>query len=48
MEFGHTKVFIRSPQTLTALERRRAEAIPSIVLILQKVGVSGGVVTVYA
>ena len=37
MEFGHTKVFIRSPQTLTYLERRRADTIPYIVLILQKV-----------
>ena len=36
-EFGHSKVFIRSPQTLTALERKRAEAIPKVVLILQRV-----------
>ena len=38
-EFGHTKIFIRSPQTLTALERKRAEAIPKVVLILQRVSV---------
>ena len=36
-EFGKTKIFIRSPQTLTLLERKRLEAIPRIVIILQKV-----------
>lgn len=36
--FGHTKLFIRSPQTLVTLEQSRARLIPIIVLLLQKVG----------
>lgn len=36
VKFGHTKIFIRSPQTLFALERARNEMIPSIVVLLQK------------
>lgn len=36
VKFGRTKVFIRSPQTLFALERKRNEMIPSIVILLQK------------
>lgn len=35
--FGHTKLFIRSPQTLVTLEQSRARLIPIIVLLLQKV-----------
>lgn len=36
--FGHTKLFIRSPQTLVTQEQSRARLIPIIVLLLQKVG----------
>lgn len=36
VKFGHTKIFIRSPQTLFALERARNDMIPSIVILLQK------------
>jgi hypothetical protein len=35
--FGHSKLFIRSPRTLVALEQSRARLIPIIVLLLQKV-----------
>lgn len=35
--FGHSKLFIRSPQTLVTLEQGRARLIPIIVLLLQKV-----------
>ncbi|CAO1341197.1 unnamed protein product [Diamesa hyperborea] len=35
-KFGHTKVFIRSPQTLLSLERQRNDMIPNIVILLQK------------
>lgn len=35
--FGHSKLFIRSPQTLVALEQSRARLVPIIVLLLQKV-----------
>lgn len=35
--FGHSKLFIRSPQTLVTLEQSRARLIPIIVLLLQKV-----------
>lgn len=35
-KFGHTKIFIRSPKTLFALERQRNEMIPNIVILLQK------------
>ncbi|KAJ6655115.1 hypothetical protein lerEdw1_006019 [Lerista edwardsae] len=34
--YGHTKVFIRTPQTLFCLEQERAQLIPIIVLLLQK------------
>ncbi|KAM9650429.1 unconventional myosin-Ig isoform 2-T2 [Trichechus inunguis] len=34
--FGHSKLFIRSPQTLVTLEQSRAHLIPIIVLLLQK------------
>lgn len=36
VKFGHTKIFIRSPETLFALERARNDMIPSIVVLLQK------------
>jgi len=38
VQYGKTKVFIRSPQTLFELERRRTDKIPSICVTLQKVG----------
>ncbi|XP_012257190.2 unconventional myosin ID [Athalia rosae] len=34
--YGHTKIFIRSPRTLFALEKARSELIPGIVILLQK------------
>lgn len=34
--YGHTKIFIRTPQTLFCLEQERAQLIPIIVLLLQK------------
>jgi len=37
VQYGKTKVFIRSPQTLFELERRRTEKIPSICTTLQRV-----------
>ncbi|XP_041975732.1 unconventional myosin ID-like, partial [Aricia agestis] len=36
VQFGHTKLFIRSARTIHALEAARAELIPSIVVLLQK------------
>lgn len=39
--YGHTKVFIRTPRTLFCLEQERAQLIPIIVLLLQKVGMRG-------
>lgn len=39
--YGHTKVFIRTPRTLFCLEQERAQLIPIIVLLLQKVGARG-------
>lgn len=36
VKFGKTKIFIRSPQTLFALERQRNDMIPHIVTLLQK------------
>ncbi|XP_073407296.1 unconventional myosin-Ig-like isoform X1 [Dendrobates tinctorius] len=35
--YGYTKVFIRTPQTLFSLEQERAQLIPIIVLLIQKV-----------
>ena len=37
VQYGKTKVFIRSPQTLFELEKRRTDKIPSICITLQKV-----------
>ncbi|XP_066585268.1 unconventional myosin ID [Prorops nasuta] len=36
VKYGHTKVFIRSPRTLFALEKARSKLIPNIVVLLQK------------
>ncbi|XP_022246802.1 unconventional myosin-Id-like [Limulus polyphemus] len=36
VKYGKTKVFIRSPQTISKLEELRAEMIPTLVLLLQK------------
>ncbi|XP_049872958.1 unconventional myosin ID [Pectinophora gossypiella] len=36
VQFGHTKLFVRSAKTLHSLEAARAELIPSIVVLLQK------------
>ncbi|XP_029660963.1 unconventional myosin ID [Formica exsecta] len=36
VKYGHTKIFIRSPQTLFALEKARSDLIPGIVVLLQK------------
>ncbi|KAL0268992.1 UNVERIFIED_CONTAM: hypothetical protein PYX00_010747 [Menopon gallinae] len=36
VKYGKTKVFIRSPRTLFALEKARSDLIPSIVTLLQK------------
>uniref|UniRef100_A0A182MQJ1 Myosin motor domain-containing protein n=1 Tax=Anopheles culicifacies TaxID=139723 RepID=A0A182MQJ1_9DIPT len=36
VRFGKTKIFIRSPQTLFALEQQRNDMIPHIVTLLQK------------
>lgn len=35
--FGNTKVFVRTPRTLTLLELERAARIPQVVLIMQRV-----------
>lgn len=37
VKYGHTKIFIRSPKTLFALESSRNELIPGIVTLIQKV-----------
>ncbi|XP_039752928.1 unconventional myosin ID [Pararge aegeria] len=36
VQFGHTKLFIRSARTVHGLEAARAELLPSIVVLLQK------------
>lgn len=36
VEYGNTKIFIRSPRTLFALEKARSDLIPDIVILLQK------------
>ncbi|XP_077557272.1 unconventional myosin-Id-like [Haemaphysalis longicornis] len=36
VKYGHTKIFIRSPQTLSRLENERLAIIPRIVIFLQK------------
>ena len=39
VRYGATKVFIKSPQTVFALESKRTEKIPEIVTYLQKVSI---------
>jgi len=39
VQYGKTKIFIRSPQTLFELEKRRTDTIPSICLTLQRVSI---------
>ncbi|XP_071562169.1 unconventional myosin ID [Temnothorax nylanderi] len=36
VKYGYTKIFIRSPQTLFALEKMRSDLIPGVVILLQK------------
>ncbi|CAG0902655.1 unnamed protein product [Darwinula stevensoni] len=36
VEYGKTKIFLRSPQTLFALEQSRSQLLPGIVMLLQK------------
>lgn len=36
VQYGKTKIFIRSPKTLFALEKARSDLIPGIVILLQK------------
>ncbi|KAJ8680107.1 hypothetical protein QAD02_015894 [Eretmocerus hayati] len=36
VQYGHTKIFIRSPRTLFALEKARSDLIPGIVILIQK------------
>ncbi|XP_034946266.1 unconventional myosin ID isoform X2 [Chelonus insularis] len=36
IKYGQTKIFIRSPRTLFALEKARSDLIPGIVVLLQK------------
>ena len=37
VKYGKSKIFIRSPQTLFALEEERDKFIPPIILFIQKV-----------
>ena len=37
VQYGKTKVFIKSPQTVFTLEETRSKIIPDIVMFLQKV-----------
>lgn len=39
VKYGKTKIFIRSPQTIFALEKERASKIPPLVLFLQRVSI---------
>ena len=36
VQYGKTKIFIRHPQTIFALEQKRSSLLPGIVLLLQK------------
>jgi myosin-1 len=36
-DYGKTKIFIRTPQSITTLEDMRSAKIPGIVLLLQRV-----------
>ena len=37
VKYGRTKLFIKTPKTVFELEKRRAEIVPNLVRILQKV-----------
>ena len=37
VQYGNTKIFVKSPQTVFALENARSEMIPGITMFLQKV-----------
>ena len=38
VQYGKTKIFIKSPQTVFGLEESRSKLLPGIVIFLQKVG----------
>ena len=38
VKYGKTKIFIRTPKTMFALETKREEAMPRIARVMQKVG----------
>lgn len=40
VKYGRTKLFIRTPKTVFELEKIRAQALPNLVLFLQKVRLS--------
>lgn len=41
VEYGNTKLFVRTPRSLFSLEQERAALIPILVLFLQKVSPAG-------
>lgn len=41
VEYGNTKLFVRTPRSLFSLEQERAALIPILVLFLQKVSSAG-------
>lgn len=41
VEYGKTKLFVRTPRSLFSLEQERAALIPILVLFLQKVSPTG-------
>lgn len=41
VEYGNTKLFVRTPRSLFSLEQERAALIPILVLFLQKVSPEG-------
>ena len=43
IQYGKTKVFIKSPQTVFGLEESRSKLIPGIVIFLQKVRIIGDI-----
>ena len=40
VKFGNTKIFVKSPKTIFALEEERKKRLPIVVLKMQKVGSS--------
>ena len=44
VEYGKSKIFIRTPQSITLLEEKRSQRIPEIVLLLQRVS---GITLIY-